>query len=339
MQKVTKYKRLGLSQRYQISVYYEQGMSMSQIAEKIGVHKSTVSREMNRNTPQGGKGAHIYDAERADTKAANRKFNKARRCDLEDWMLDYIRLKMKVDRWSPELISAIGKREFGTFISQETIYLYIWCAKHSKHRYYADDRDLHQYLRHGKRRQKRSNRKQNRGCIPNRVPISERPLEVENRNSLGDIEVDIMMGKAHKPGLLVLTDRSSLETELIKLETKRADVVAKKIITRLSKKKQNIHSLTFDNDLAFAQHEKIAKKLNVSTYFTRPYTSQDKGTVENRIGQIRRFFPKGQCLRSTHPSTIRSVQNKINQRPIRKFNYLNAIEKRNLFLNNVALVT
>ena len=53
-----------------------------------------------------------------------------------------------------------------------------------------------------------------------------------------------------------------------------------------------LHTITFDNDKGFANHMEVAKALNVTTFFTRPYTSQDEGTVENRIGQIRRFFPK-----------------------------------------------
>ncbi len=50
--------------------------------------------------------------------------------------------------------------------------------------------------------------------------------------------------------------------------------------------------MTFDNDQAFGLHQEIADQLNIKTYFTRPYTSQDKGSVENRNGVIRRFDPK-----------------------------------------------
>ena len=99
-----------------------------------------------------------------------------------------------------------------------------------------------------------------------------------------------------------------------------------------------IKTLTFDNDLAFAKHELIAKVLNVKTYFTRPYTSQDKGTVENRIGVIRRFFPKGTDMTKVHWNTIKSVERKLNNRPVRKFNYLSPKEKK-LLLTNVALVS
>jgi len=98
-----------------------------------------------------------------------------------------------------------------------------------------------------------------------------------------------------------------------------------------------IHTLTFDNDLAFADHQSIAKALGVKTYFTRPYTSQDKGTVENRIGVIRRFFPKGTDMRKVHHSTIKSVERKLNNRPMRKFDYLTPLEKKKS-IRKVALI-
>ena len=203
-------------------------------------------------------------------------------------------------------------------------------CKKSNRAAYAQDKDLHKYLRHNKRYSKRSKRKQNKGQIPNRVPISERPAIVEKRNRIGDLEVDLMMGTKHRPGLIVITDRSSLETDIIKIDSKKANKIADLITGRLKSRKQELKTLTFDNDLAFALHEQIADALRVDTYFTRPYTSQDKGTVENRIGQIRRFFPKGTDMSKVHWSTIKEVERKLNNRPVRKFDYLTPIEKGNL---------
>jgi len=80
--------------------------------------------------------------------------------------------------------------------------------------------------------------------------------------------------------------------------------------------------LTFDNDQGFSGHLQIADKLKVSTYFTRPYTSQDKGTVENRIGVLRRFLPKKTDLSLVNHQQIKKIQALLNERPVRKFNYL-----------------
>jgi IS30 family transposase len=78
-----------------------------------------------------------------------------------------------------------------------------------------------------------------------------------------------------------------------------------------------VKTLTFDNGKEFAFHEEAAKVLNVKTYFTRPYTSQDIGTVENRIGVIRRFFPKKTDFRYIRDDEIKWVETTIKQ-PSRK---------------------
>ena len=322
-----KYKQLGLAQRYKIESLSEEGYSQSRIAEHLGVHRSTISRELCRNVSKRGKYTGIYDAARAQAKTDQREQLKPRHRKFTYEQLLYIREKLCKERWSPELISAKGQDKYGTFISHEWIYQYIWAAKHSNRQEYREDKDLHKYLRHHGRRRKRNNRKHNRGCIPNRKGIDQRPGIVETRSRYGDYEVDFMMSTDRKPGLIVLTDRSNLQTRLIKTETKKAEVVAQKIIARMKAENGLLRTLTFDNDLGFAQHEKIAKSLDVDTYFTRPYTSQDKGTVENRIGLIRMFLPKKTDVSKVHANTIKAIERKLNRRPVRKFNYLTPDDK------------
>lgn len=332
-----KYKQLDQNQRYIISTLHEMGHSQTYISKQVGVHRSTISRELRRNTPQRGQGAKKYDALKAQAKAEKRELEKPKYTRLTEEMLCYIRLQLKDQRWSPELISKKGKEKYGDFVSTELIYQYIWTAKHSHHRKYRTDKMLHKYLRHWRRRRKRGNHRQNRGCIPNRISIEQRPVQVLERNRIGDLEIDLMMGKSHKPGLIVMTDRANLETQLIKINTKKANIIQQKIIRRLIDRKAQLKTITFDNDLAFAQHEKIRKALEVDTYFTRPYTSQDKGSVENRIGVIRRFIPKGTDVAKIHFNTIKAIERKLNNRPVRKFNYLSPLEMKTI-LSCVALV-
>ncbi len=136
-----------------------------------------------------------------------------------------------------------------------------------------------------------------------------------------------MMGSNHKSALLVMTDRATLVTMIEKLSSKNADEVYRKMNERLTGFSASwIKTITFDNGKEFAYHHKIAKDVNAKTYFTRPYTSQDKGTVENRIGVIRRFFPKKTDLREVSVKRIKEVEKLLNYRPIRKFNYNNPIE-------------
>jgi IS30 family transposase len=184
------------------------------------------------------------------------------------------------------------------------MYQFIWKCKHSNKRDNIAFKGLYKHLKHGKRRRKRGNYKDTRGLIPNRVSIEKMPAIIEKRKRFGDIEVDLIMGKNHKSALLVTVDRATLTMD--KLTTKNATEIRKQIIKRM-KKLPPLKTMTFDNDLAFSQHELIAKALSVKTYFTRPYTSQDKGTIENRNGVIRQFFPKKTDFNSIDKSEIKRV--------------------------------
>lgn len=293
-------------------------------------------RELKRNIAQRGRTAGTYKANNAQRKTGFRHQSKPKRIVFTDKIKSMVAIQLKKDKWSPELISNTAKLKKVTTVSHERIYQWIWECKHSNIKENRQYKDLYKYLRHCKRRRKRGNRKDNRGLILNRTPIDKRPNIVDKRKRLGDLEIDLMMGKNHKAALLVLTDRASLHTRIKKLSGKDCISVTKGIISCLKKNKYKPRTLTFDNDLAFSRHYEIAKLFNVATYFTRPYTSQDKGTVENRIGVIRRFFPKKTNLIFVTDKQVREVEKMLNNRPIRKFNYLTANQ---VLLEKIALIT
>ena len=118
-----------------------------------------------------------------------------------------------------------------------------------------------------------------------------------------------------------MTDRATLQTRLRKLKDKGSKEVSKAIKTLIRSNPFKTRTLTFDNDLAFSCHNEIAEEFSIKTYFTRPYTSQDKGTVENRIGVLRRFFPKKTNLTFVSGQMVGQIERKLNNRPVRKFNY------------------
>ena len=321
------YKQLTLSQRYQIQSFLQVGFSQTRIAFELGVNKSTISRELKRNIPTRGQTAYTYVAEHAQRKTLHRHKFKSKAILLTDDLKARIAELMSYHKWSPELIAQRLAKEQKDCVSHETIYKWVWKAKHSHHRKHRNYKDLHKHLRHTARRQKRSNLKDNRGAIQKRVPIEQRPAVVAERKRIGDIEVDLMMGSNHKSALLVMTDRATLVTMIEKLNSKAAEHVYQKMRKRLSNFSSSwVKTITFDNGKEFAYHHKLAQDLNAKTYFTRPYTSQDKGTVENRIGVIRRFFPKKTDLNLVTKERIKEVELLLNYRPIRKFNYNNPIE-------------
>lgn len=319
-----KYNQLSQEQRYQIYALLKAGKSQTFIANQICCHKSTVSRELKRNVPQRGQGAKTYDAEKAHQKTVSRHQKKNKIIYFSNEMKKEMMELLEKERYSPELISHYWRKKYGYGVSYETIYKFIWNCKHTNIKNNRPFKMAYKFLKHGKRRRKRGNYKDSRGLIPNRVPIAKRPKIVEKRKRFGDIEVDLIMGANNKSALLVTVDRCTLHTTLSRLKGKDANIITNKIIKKLKKYKAKIHTLTFDNDQAFSMHEKIAKALQVKTYFTRPYTSQDKGTIENRNGVIRLFFPKKTDFNLIDDCQIKDVENKINNRPIRKYNYLSA---------------
>jgi IS30 family transposase len=332
-----KYNQLSVEQRYKIEALISTGHNLTYIANVLGVHKSTISREIKRNVPQRGPGAKVYSAANAEHKTRTRhrdkpkhtKFTSVLKADVKEWM--------QVRRFSPELIAAQWKRDGVSGVSLETIYRFIWNCKHTNKRENKDYKALHKLLKHGKRKRKRGNYKDSRGLIPNRISIEKRPKIVNKRKRLGDLEVDLIMGKGHKSALLVTIDRATLKTTIDRLNGKNAKQIAKKIIDRISLMPV-VKTITFDNDLAFSLHESISAKTNAKIYFARPYTSQDKGTIENRNGLIRMFFPKKTCFLSISNKEIKRVENEINNRPVRKFSYQTPNEVFSRLKGSVALI-
>jgi IS30 family transposase len=330
------YHQLSSEQRYQIEALIKAGSCQKEIAIILKVHPSTICRELKRNTPKRGKGALEYKAVNAQRRTNIRHDKKPKANKFTADMRQYAVSRLINERYSPELIEVMGRRELGYFVSRETLYKWIWDCKKSNHRKDRMYKKLYEYLAHGRRRRKRGLRHDSRGIIPGRVSIENRPAVVAKRKRVGDIEVDLMMGKSHKGALLVMTDRTTLLTKLALLKGKEAQWVYEAAIRKLKQLKEFIKTLTFDNDKAFSKHLKIGKILDAKTYFTRPYTSQDKGTVENRIGLIRRFLPKQTDLRNISQQLIRRIETLINNRPVRKFNYKTPNQ---VFSNKIALIS
>ncbi len=118
-----------------------------------------------------------------------------------------------------------------------------------------------------------------------------------------------------------MTDRATLHTSLHMLRNRNSAVVSNEIINKLNEVKHPSYTIPFDNDKGFVDHMTIAHALNFNAYFTRPYTNQDNGTVDNRIGQQTRFFPKKTRLSIVTSEKVKRVERLLNNSPVTKFNY------------------
>lgn len=169
-------------------------------------------------------------------------------------MLSFVLSELKSDK-SPEQITGIMKlRKMDNLLSHERIYQYIWEDKHKGGL-------LYKHLRNkGRRYRKRGNLKDSRGIISDRVFIDERPVIVDKRERIGDIEIDLVIGKHHKQAILTVVERKSGMAWLRKLKNKSAQGVEEKLIEILLPIRKYIHTITSDNGKEFARHKTIAKK-------------------------------------------------------------------------------
>jgi IS30 family transposase len=230
-------------------------------------------------------------------------------------MKEFIARQLKSQRRSPELISVEGKKHFSHFVSAEWIYQWLWQMKFSQKQKDRGFVHLYEYLRHASRKRKRGNKRKMRGNILERRWIEQRPKRAEGRSQKGHLECDIMLGRDRKPGLLVVLDRKTRKTWIRHLKHKDSAYVINKV--KAIARKWKARSLTFDNDQSFALHY----RLGMPTFFTHPYSSQEKGSVENRIGLIRMFFPKHTDFSLVSPAKVKQVENLLNNRPLRMFGY------------------
>lgn len=123
------------------------------------------------------------------------------------------------------------------------------------------------------------------------------------------------MGKGRKSALLTLVERKTLYTVIIRLTGKRADLLASATVERMKALKSKVKTITFDNGLEFAEHEKMAKGLSADIYFAHPYASWERGINENTNGLIRQYFPKGTDFNEVTDEEVQAVMDRLNNRP------------------------
>ena len=305
------YQQLARKQRYQIFVLLKMGHNQTKIANAIGVHKSTISRELSRNLGERG-----YRPKQAHRLALSRLNKSKQRIQPETWQM--VEQKLRKD-WSPEQISGWFRTRSEIRISHEWIYQYILTDKHK-------GGDLYRHLRCQKKRRKRYGSYDRRGKLPNRVSIDHRPAEVENRQRLGDWEVDTMIGRRHKQAIVSLVERKSRLVLLRKVEERTAGAVKDAIQHLLEPCKEYVHTITADNGKEFALHEHISEKLSTDFYFAHPNAAWERGSNENINGLVRQYFPKKCSFENIVESDVEKVMSLLNCRPRKCLDFRTPIE-------------
>ena len=190
----------------------------------------------------------------------------------------------------------------------------------------------------GKKYRKRSHLKDNRGLISGTVDIDRRPAIVDAKERLGDLEIDLVIGKNHKGALLIINDRSTGVLFMDKIENKEASTIEAKTTELLRDWKPLLRTITSDNGKEFANHMEIAENLQIDFYFAKPYHSWERGANENLNGLIRQYFPKKSDFELITEKQIKKVIDILNNRPRKRFGYKTPNEVFAKKLNNLAEV-
>lgn len=324
------------AERDKITILQGEGLSIRKIAQELGRSPSTISRELNRPEALYYRGKYIGSQTdkkvRENWKKSHQRVNKY--LSLR-WVQDFIKNNLKYG-YSPEIISHLLKSEHGISLSHETIYIYIYSPKRKLWNLLLR-RPMGRIPRNPGRFSYRGTGKN----IPNRVDIDFRMQEANMRSEIGHFECDSIESKRVrgqlKSCLTVLVDRLSRYT-LIKKTASLTSIQTTTSILKATKPYLNtIKSITYDNGKEFTKHEEINKMLNIKSFFCKPYSSYEKGTVENINGLIRRFFPKGTDFDTISEEEIAYVENWINNRPMKILNYMTP--KQVFQLHSVAIAS
>jgi IS30 family transposase len=304
------YNQLTHSQRYRIEILLSMSQSYSVIANEIGVHKSTVSREVRRNWHEGR-----YQAQTAIHLTFVRRKSATKYSKHSPAIIRFVRQALTKEQWSPEQISHTMRQTMHPWVSHEWIYRYIW---HDK----RHDGNLFQHLRtRHKRYRKRYATKPRQRIFAGSKPISLRPDVANLRQRIGDWEIDTVLGKTGQSVLVTAVDRKSRYLIMRLAPRKTSDAVLQALVKMYHSLKRRVHTITCDNGAEFAQHRLLAKKLKADIYFCTPYHSWERGTNENTNGLIRQYFPKATNFDLVKPIEVKRIMDKLNRRPRKTLNF------------------
>jgi IS30 family transposase len=301
-----------------------QGYSRKSICEVIGKDKSVLSRELRRNSDSRNR---VYKSDLAQKKYEKRQSEKPKKQYFTSVIQEQAEAGLK-SYLSPEQIVGLAKKKNDACVSVERIYQHVWADK-------KKGGELHTYLRSkGKKYCSRGQYKDKRGQIIDRIGIENRPEIVEKRERFGDLEIDTIIGKNHQGAIVTINDRATGCLRMKRLDSKEAEPLKEATITLLEEWKPFLNTITADNGKEFAAHKGISEALEVDFFFARPYHSWERGSNENLNGLIRQFTPKKTDFSELTDEFIKQVEDILNNRPRKRYNYETPNEKFNQLINN-----
>ena len=332
---VKKHKRLTLKERVIIQTLLDEKKSKTYIAKRLNRARSTISREINKLVSNP---TEKYDADLSHWCAKDDYLNKRNLDKISTYKpLKFFVYKGLLSQWTPEQISGRIKELYPNdtimSISHEAIYRHIYTRPQA-----SLNKKLIKLLVRKKTRRRPSKKRRGTGSkIINQVSIDLRPKHIELRQEIGHWEGDLVIGKGQKSAIGTIVERKSRYTLIIKLKSRKADEIAKMFSLKLNQLNQIFKkSMTYDNGIEMARHEKITLNTGIKIYFAHPYSSWERGTNENTNGLIRRYLPKGTDFNKIDEKILLNIQRKLNNRPRKIISYKTPKEMKDFELKYVA---
>ena len=300
-------------EREEISFLLRDGHSKAEIARRLNRHRTTIFRELKRNSvvrPESLRRTYCAAAaqQQADRRRHRPRRKKMQQPDIRQYVVAGLR-----QFWSPDQVAGRMRLEHAQQtqmrISHQTIYR--WIGQYDHGRWWR--RYLRRYAPRKRRRKKKD---------AGPAAIANRPAIVDARQRLGDWEGDTIVGAGRSGALVSLLDRKSGYLILSKVENLQAATVRRAICRRLRPLPQSKRqTITLDNGSEFAGPEQLERRLGVGVYFADPYAPWQRGANEHANGLARQFLPKGTSFRQVSHQQVHQIENRLNQRPRKRLGY------------------
>ena len=310
------YRQLSPEERYMLAALRRQGLNQAEIARSLGRHRSTVCREVRRNSTRADGHYRAFTAQER-TQGRRSRSRRNGRFSAEDFATVDGLLRRQ---WSPEQVAGHLARTGRLSISHETIYRHVWRDK-------KQGGTLYTHLRGArKRRRKRYGAYDSRGRLAGKRLISERPPEVEARSHVGHWEADTVMGAGSKDCVVTLVERKTGLVLVGKLADRSAGSLSRRVIRLIRRHDGRVETVTADNGTEFHDYRRIEERTGARFYFARPYHSWERGSNENANGLIRQYLPKGVSMAGLSQQQCNAIAWKLNTRPRKRLGFRTPLE-------------
>lgn len=310
-----KYRRVSVGLRCQIMALLRTKISVQAISRHLSLHRSTIYREMKRNRAPGA----TYSVGVAHAMAMKRRQSCRKRRAFENKEISDLVVRGLEAGLSPELIAGRTGR-----VSHQTIYSELWLRRP----------ELRIHLpRFGKRRGRGRAGRRSRSEKPKTscfVNIKKRPESANKRSRLGHWERDTMFVQ-NREMILVVQERKSRYVRIEKANKHSYQNIPSQTNRLIKVGTQKPRSVTNDNGTEFFEPDKVG----VPVYFCDPYSPHQRGSIENVIGQIRRYLPRTTNIEMITNKKLRKIEDKLNFRPKKCLGYRTPHEV--IFKTSVAL--